>query len=155
VVARAYDNSVVDEEMVKHGGEIIPKTNCKETPKHRIFWFEDVDNKIKVEQTWVPRNGRIDIIGKTGFYPHGKVEIWLMSDGTGNSKDPYKTKIKLKEVVAARAEVKTDENGCWSAEITIPRSFGGPHAIYAYEYKLKTDPGKPRPIPSYVKSGWA
>jgi len=281
VVARAYDNSVVDEKMVRHGSEMIPKTNCKETPKHWIFWFEDVEHKIKVKQTWVPGNGRIDIIGETGFYPHGKVEIWLMSDGTGNPKeDPYKMKIKLKEVVADNygrfkvtinhlpevprgptrnfrwriyaidekgndgsdwfyivpwityeptmsmddpsvwdttkeghvydrikvyghgflpsrhstwdpystvyvrivytdvaplenwdsrrvfngtgqsnvdnlewsprlhevvlAEVKTDENGYWSAEITIPRSFGGLHAIYAYEYQLKTDPRQTR-----------
>jgi len=38
--------------------------------------------------------------------------------------------------------VKTDENGYWTAEIQVPQSFGGFHAIYAEE------------VDTGVKSGW-
>ncbi|MEM3010208.1 MAG: PKD domain-containing protein [Candidatus Bathyarchaeia archaeon] len=54
------------------------------------------------------------------------------------------------------AEVTTDANGYWKAQIKIPQSYGGLHAIYAYEYKIVTDLGMPGPKTPYVlvKSGW-
>lgn len=57
--------------------------------------------------------------------------------------------------------VQTDEHGYWTAEIQIPQSYGGFHAIYADEYNVVTDPYMPGPgVPQgdtkydLVKSGW-
>ena len=296
VVARAYDNSVNDEKTVPpHGSHPrIPKTNFRDTPRHWFFWI-GVEGPVVIAcenykpVDWVPGNGRLDVWGKTGFYPNTEVEIWLENELYGFKKllttvmadnygrfyvtinhlpevprkptcsdrwviravqptknlernetfaiipwitfedtlaqdnprtwqttkkghvgdtimvyghgflpsrhpewDPYSTVYvrvvytevapplepyawtyrrvfngtsqynwdnlewypKMSEVVLA--EVQTDENGYWCAEITIPQSYGGLHAIYAYEYKLVTDRYKPGPETSYVlvESGW-
>lgn len=54
------------------------------------------------------------------------------------------------------AEVATDANGYWSAEMTIPQSYGGLHGIYAVEDRVVTDIGKaaPSPAPDLTRSGW-
>ncbi|UCD96824.1 MAG: hypothetical protein JSV35_01850 [Candidatus Bathyarchaeota archaeon] len=52
------------------------------------------------------------------------------------------------------ATTTTDENGYWSAEITIPQSYGGLHAIYACEYSIVPDPQTSCPNVDLVCSGW-
>ena len=62
---------------------------------------------------------------------------------------------RLSEVVLVK--VTTDASGYWKAEITIPQSYGGLHAIYAREVKFETDIGMPGPDPTtfpLVRSGW-
>ncbi|MGD8565197.1 MAG: hypothetical protein PVF96_02485 [Candidatus Bathyarchaeota archaeon] len=55
------------------------------------------------------------------------------------------------------AEVTTDVNGYWSAQITIPQSFGGLHAIYACEDRMVADPTYtcPNGELNLVCSGWS
>ncbi|MEM2119256.1 MAG: hypothetical protein QW840_03940, partial [Candidatus Bathyarchaeia archaeon] len=285
VVARAYDNSVANEKLAVPGNYAnLPATNWMDTPRHWFFWMTITN--INVVQEWVPGNGRLDVEGTTGFYPGGKVEIWISNDlynvkrlltevtadhygrfkatihhlpelprkplcsmeqwnitAIDNKKnwasdfftivpwityentmdqtnpvvwqttvaghvgdtitvyghgflpsrqptwDPYSTVYvrivytdvaplsswesrtvfngtsstnydilrwypRLNEIVLA--ETTTDVNGYWKATIKIPQSYGGLHAIYAYEYKLVTDLGMPGPKTEFtlVKSGW-
>jgi predicted nucleic acid-binding Zn-ribbon protein len=91
VVARAYDNSVNDENTVMHGALRVPKTNSKDTVKHWFFWIgvESI-RRVQLQDKpmweggriidWVPGNGRVDINGTTGFYPNGEVGIWLENE---------------------------------------------------------------------------
>jgi hypothetical protein len=295
VVARAYDNSVNNEKTIPaHGSHPkIPKTNFKDTANSWFFWI-GTETIVQLQDqpmptghmlSWVPGNGRVDVNGTTGFYPNGKVDIWLENElygaktlltsvtadnygrfytvinhlpevprkptcedhwvikaidikgNTGADRfaiipwityentfvqndaatwqttkkgnvfdtftvyghgflpsrqtrwDPFSTVYvrvvytdvaplekwdarrvfngtsqynwdnlewypRLSEVVLA--EVTTDANGYWSAIIAVPQSYGGLHAIYAYEYNVVTDPGMPGPRTSYglVKSGW-
>ncbi|NIO36160.1 hypothetical protein GTO27_00490, partial [Candidatus Bathyarchaeota archaeon] len=61
---------------------------------------------------------------------------------------------RLSETVLA--EVQTDENGYWQAEIKIPQSYGGLHAIYACEYRIVADPARtcPNGELDLICSGW-
>ena len=87
VVARAYDNSVNDEKTIPSHGmhPKLPLTNYQDTEKHWFFWMGQdgavvivCDNYRPLD--WVPGNGRIDVWGKTRFYPYTDVEIWLENE---------------------------------------------------------------------------
>ena len=86
--------------------------------------------------------------------------VWTGSgDWQCRGMDEWSWYPRLSEVVLMN--VQTDEHGYWTAEIQIPQSYGGFHAIYADEYKVVTDPYMPGPgVPQgdtkydLVKSGW-
>jgi len=289
VVARAYDNSVNNEDLAA-GHPNLPRTNHMDAITKWFFWIGREGPEVVAcldheSIDWVPGNGRLDVWGKTGFYPNTDVEIWLenelyavkqllrtvttdnygrfyvtiqhlpevprkpncedrwvinatsakgnlfgadsfhiipwityentlaQSDSTTwkttmtghfedavmvhghgflpsrQSKwDPYSTVYvqiyytdvapwqswetrsvfngtsqrnwdnlkwspRLSEKMLAR--VTTDANGYWSAQIEIPQSCGGLHAIYAREVDFVTDLNMPGPAtPELVRSGW-
>jgi predicted nucleic acid-binding Zn-ribbon protein len=81
------------------------------------------------------------------------------SDSTCLGTDTLSWYPRLSEVILI--DVHTDENGYWSAEIQVPQSYGGLHAIYGEEYSIVTDAYQPLPgTPQgdtridLVKSGW-
>jgi hypothetical protein len=108
VVARAYDNSVNDEETTAPHGlhRRIPMTNYADALRNWFFWI-GMEPRIQLQDQpmprgrllrWVPGNGRVDINATTGFYPNGNVDIYLESV-TGES-DLYNIRIRLTTVTA-------------------------------------------------------
>ena len=97
VLARAYDNSVNDE-ILAEGHTGLPRTNFNKTEPRWFFYIgvEGPEVVACLDHTpidWVPGNGRLDVWGKTGFYPNTEVEIWLEND-------LYGAKLLLTKIVA-------------------------------------------------------
>jgi len=108
VVARAYDDSVHNTETIPHGSRIIPRTYSSDTPENWFFWIGQGDPILQLQDkpfeqggkilSWTPGNGGVGINGTTGWYPNGRVDIWLESQF--NSLDPYNIRIHLANVTA-------------------------------------------------------
>jgi len=107
------------------------------------------------QSAWDPYSTVYVKVVYTDVAPLDKWDSRSVWNGTGQyNVDNMAWYPRLNEIVLA--EVPTDVNGYWSARITIPQSYGGYHAIYAYESRVVTDTGFPGPKTSYVlvKSGW-
>lgn len=75
VTARAYDNSVNDLGKAVPGYTNMPLTNYKDDNSY-FFWIGVRGADIRVP-SWIPGNGRLDVLCTTGFAPYSLVEIWL------------------------------------------------------------------------------
>jgi len=123
----------VDDTLMVYGHGFLPSKQ-KEWDPYSTVYVEIVYTDVAPLEDWTWR----EVFNGTGQYNWDNL-AWYP---------------RLSEKVLAT--VKTDENGYWKAEIQIPQSFGGLHAIYAREVKVETEPLKPRPASRYdlVRSGW-